>query len=253
MTSKIPWEKIYAFTLSCGSVHDLKAFSIEILSGLRKLCDFDQSLVYFLDGNGKVCNQYLMNIDKRWSTMYLEYYSKTDNGRYDLSKKVQEDPIKPSINIRAWKKEPDTEFIANYIHSRGINYSLGFVLFDLNGKPRTLFALDKERDENFSESELLTLSLAVPQLNNLHKNFFYQQANPKQNVDAIAWETTNLTTREVEIASLLCQGIAPATISQTLYISRATTYKHIAHIYEKLHVSSLQELLVRLLGQENPN
>jgi DNA-binding CsgD family transcriptional regulator len=45
--------------------------------------------------------------------------------------------------------------------------------------------------------------------------------------------------------------MTPTTISKSLYISKATTYKHIAHIYEKLHVSSLQELLVRLLQHEN--
>jgi len=250
MQSNIPWEKIYAFTLSCGNIHDRKAFSIEVLNGLQKLCVFDQALAYFLDSNGKVCNQYLMNIDKHFSTLYLEYYSKADNGRYSLIRDFDEDPAKPLINIRTWKKEPHTEFTTNYIRSLGIYYSLGFVLFDLNGKPRTLFALDKKHDENFAEVELSALSLAVPQLNNLHKNFFYHQADIK-NIESISWETTNLTAREIEIINLLCQGMTPTTISKSLYISKATTYKHIAHIYEKLHVSSLQELLVRLLQHEN--
>jgi len=116
----IPWQKIYEFTLSCGNVHELKAFSVEILSGLGELCYFDQSLVYFLDGNGKVCNQYLMNIDKKWSTMYLEYYSKTENGSYSPVKNLRENSTKPTINIRAWKNEPSTEFVSNYIHSRGL-------------------------------------------------------------------------------------------------------------------------------------
>ena len=147
----------------------------------------------------------------------------------------------------AWEKEPPTEFVSNYIHPRGVKYSLGFALFDLNGKPRTLFALDKTKDENFTETEFMTLSLAVPQLNNLHKNFFTQQTS-RQAVDQISWETTNLTAREIEIANLLCQGISPAVISQSLYISQSTTNKHIAHIYEKMHVSNLQELLVRLLA-----
>ena len=33
-----------------------------------------------------------------------------------------------------------------------------------------------------------------------------------------------------------------------LYISATTTRKHITHIYEKLKVSSMQELLVRLFN-----
>jgi len=243
----IPWQKIYEFILTCGNEHDLKAFSAEILVGLGALCDFDQSLVYFLDGNGKVYNQYLHNIDKQWSTMYLEYYSKSKTGYYSLVKNLRENPAKPTINIRAWEKEPPTEFVSNYIHPRGVKYSLGFALFDLNGKPRTLFALDKTKAENFTETEFMNLSLAVPQLNNLHKNFFTQQTS-RQAVDQISWDTTNLTAREIEITNLLCQGISPAVISQSLYISQSTTNKHIAHIYEKMHVSNLQELLVRLLA-----
>ncbi|WP_193708292.1 response regulator transcription factor [Alkalibaculum sporogenes] len=243
----ISWKKIYDFTLSCGNVHELKAFSVKILSGLESLCEFDQSLVYFFDGNGKVCNQYLANIDKQWSTLYLEYYSKTENGRYGLIKKMSEDPSVPTISVRSWNEEPTTEFVSNYIRSRGLKYSLGFVLYDIDGKPRTLFALDKTRDQKFRDNELTMIRLAVPQLNNLHKKFFCQQTS-RQNMDKISWETTNLTPRETEIANLLCQGVSPAIISKSLFISQSTTYKHIANIYDKMHVSTRQELLVRLLG-----
>ncbi|NTW71673.1 MAG: hypothetical protein HGA49_05465 [Eubacteriaceae bacterium] len=243
----IPWQKIYDFILSCGNVHERKDFCVEILSGLKKLCDFDQALIYFLDGNGKVSDQYLINIDKQWSTMYLEYYSKAESGFYNLMKNLRENPAKQNVKIRTWEKEPITEFVSNYIHPRGLKYSLSFVLYDINGKPRTLFVLDKTKDEYFTEKELKVLNLAVPLLNNLHKNFFFQQAI-RQGEGHISWETTNLTPREIEIANLLCQGVSPDSISKSLCISQATTYKHIAHIYEKMHVSTRQELIVRLLG-----
>jgi len=243
----IPWKKIYDFTLSCGNVHEWKSFSINVLYGLSELCNFDQSLVYFLDGNGKVCNQYLMNIDKQWSTLYLGYFSKTDNGCYSLEKSLQEAHNKPIVNIRAWEKESSTEFVPNYIRLRGLKYSLGFTLYDINGLPRSVFALDRTKDENFTDDELMALYLAVPQLNNLHKKFFSHQIS-RQGIDKISWETTNLTAREIEVANLLCQGVSPANISKSLYISQSTTYKHISNIYEKMHVSTRQELLVRLLG-----
>lgn len=243
----ISWKKFYNFILLCGNVHELKAFSVEILSNLRELCNFDQSSIYFLDGNGKVCNQYLMNIDKQWSAMYLEYYSKVENGNYGLERSFRENSAKPAINIRIWGEEPSTEFVTHYIGPRNLKYSLGFALFDINGMPRTVFALDKIRGENFTDDEFMTLCLAVPLLNNLHKNFFCQQTS-RQGVDQISWETTNLTDREIEITNLLCQGISPAIISESLYIAKSTTYKHISNIYEKMHVTTLQELLVRLLG-----
>lgn len=246
---ELPWKTMYDFLLACGNVHERKAFAIEILHGLREfqLCDFDQSLVYFLDGNGKVCNQHLMDIDKQWSTLYLEYYSKKESGSYSSTENLREHPSDSAIHIRTWDNEPKTEFVAHYIRSRGLKYSLGFVLYDLNGKPRTLFALDKTRDVPFSSKEQNVLNLLVPLLNNLHKNF-YSQASNRQEVDPSTWETSNLTPRELEVAQLLCQGVSPAAISKTLCITPATTNKHIAHLYEKLHVSNRQELLVRLLS-----
>ena len=95
-------------------------------------------------------------------------------------------------------------------------------------------------------AELELLSLAVPLLNNMQKKFYYQQTIAGAGRD-VAWETANLTPRETEIAKLLCQGVKPANISKALYISLPTAYKHISNIYEKMHVTSRQELLVKLL------
>lgn len=243
----IPWQKIYDFIISCGNTHDVKSFSIKVLSDIGELCDFDQALVYYLDGNRKVCNQYLVNIDKKWSNMYLEYYYRTDDSRFSLFKDVRENPTKPTINIRSWEEETSSEFVPDYIRSKGIKYSLGFVLYDINGMPRTVFALDRKKNENFTEDEFNALSLAIPQLNNLHKKFFCQQSS-RLSIDEISWETTELTPREIEIANMLCQGISPAIISKSLYISKSTIYKHISNIYGKMNVSTQQELLVRMLG-----
>ncbi len=62
-------------------------------------------------------------------------------------------------------------------------------------------------------------------------------------MNQIAWETTNLTSREVEIANLLCQGLTPETISKSLYIERSTANKHIYNIYKKMQVSSIQDTI----------
>ena len=246
-TLNVPWEKIYQIVLSCGNVHDLKTFSIKVLSELEQLCNIDQSLIYFLNGNGKVCNQYLKNIDKQWSNLYLEYYSKVDNGRYSLEKKdLRENSTHPIINIRVWENEDSNEFISEYINSRGVKYSLGFALFDLYGMPRTIFALDKKRNKNFTHDEFKTISMIIPLLNNLHKSFFYQETS-RINTYNVSWGTEDLTSREKEIVDLLCKGISPTNISKLLYITQATTNKHISNIYKKLNVSNIQELLVHLL------
>ena len=244
--ANIPWEELYDLILSCGNVHDPYGFAVAILSGLKKLCSFDQALIYFLDGNGKISNQYLMDIDEQWSNLYLGYYSTVDSRHYKTISEVRETPGQPLVGIATWDQEPDSEFISDYIRPRGLKCSLGFVLFDMNGLPRTIFALDKTREDRFSEAELAVLSLAIPQLNNLHKNF-YSRPTDRLGSGQNLWGNTNLTAREVEVANLLCRGVSPANISKALHITQSTAYKHIANIYKKMQVSTRQELLVRLL------
>lgn len=233
----INWKDIYNCVLECGNMDNLESFSAKVLSEIKKICDFDQGLVYYFNAKGEVYNQYLMNIEKQWSTIYIEYYSKIEDGLYGYEKKVTD-----TINIRDWKKEPPSEFISNYIYSRGLRYSLGFSLFDMNNRIRTLYAIDRTRVNKFTDTEINTLYLTVPQLNNLHRKFFISQEKNDG-----SWNMSILTEREKEIVNLLCQGISPDLISKTLYISRSTAYKHMASIYEKLQVSTVQELLVRLL------
>lgn len=237
-SSIIPWEKVYDFTLSCSYACTPKDFAVEIVSQMRNFCRFDKSLVYFMDGNHHICDQYLMNIDKDWSSLYIEYYSKTSFGYFNNIESYREIPYTPKIYQIDWKKEPKNDFTLNYIVAENLKFSLGFFLYDINGEPMTLIAFDNTRSNNFSDNEVLFLYTVFPLLNNLHKKFFYKRGY-SQVVEK------GLTDREKEIVDLLCQGVSPTNISKILYISPATTYKHIQNIYRKLQVSSIQELLAR--------
>lgn len=243
------WTKAYDFIYECGKAQDPKSFAIEILSNLKSLCPFDEAIIFFLDGNGKVYSQYLMNIDESWSTMYLEYYSRIEGQGYSFYRDVKEGPNRLVLGVRDWENERSEEFVPNLIRPRGLKFSCGFALHDLHGNRRTIFALDRVQNRNFSADELRNLHVVVPQLNNLHKNYFYQGFNLNA-VKKASWEIS-LTEREAQITNLLCQGVSPANISRTLHISQSTTNKHISNIYGKMHVSSKQELLVRMLNQRD--
>ena len=247
-TDQIPWEQIYKMTLSCGNAHKLEDFSLKILSELSVLCPYDQALVYFLNGNGNMYYQHLINMDVHWNEQYLVHYSTVAENQYNYKREFRESIKFSPIQLREWEKEPASEFLNDYIRPMKLKYSLGIPLFDNYGRLRTLFALDRICRLRYSEQELLFLKLVVPQLNNLHKNFFcYQkQENMTSNVN---WESLNLTQREIEVAKLLCEGASADNIGKTLYISTSTANKHIAHIYKKMKVSSKQELLFALLGK----
>lgn len=70
-------------------------------------------------------------------------------------------------------------------------------------------------------------------------NFFQQKAAPD--------ETSTLTKRELEILTHLAKGSQYKEIADTLQINPLTVRTHLHHIYEKLHVRSRTEAVVKFL------
>jgi len=242
------WKAIYDFVFECGKAHDPVSFAAEVITHMKKICAFEEALVYFFDGNGKICNQHLYNIADNYSETYVNCYAYDNDELHNCRKEnYRENPNKTMMKVIDWTVE-DTSFVNSLIRPRGLKYTLAFLLYDLDRNYRTIYAFDRLKMSNFSEQELLNVFHALPLLNNYHKKFFYTSKNVSV-IPQFSTETSNLTTREAEIANMLCQGISPANISKTLFISTATTYKHISNIYEKLNVSSQRELLTLLLRQ----
>ncbi|MCB1129611.1 MAG: response regulator transcription factor [Verrucomicrobiae bacterium] len=64
-----------------------------------------------------------------------------------------------------------------------------------------------------------------------------------------AGELETLTKREHEILALLAKGLAYKEIAEQLFISRGTVHRHLHAVYEKLHVQSGKEAVVKYLGR----
>src|SRR5579884_786592 len=62
-------------------------------------------------------------------------------------------------------------------------------------------------------------------------------------------ETSSLTKRELEILNHLAKGYQYKEIADSLGITLLTVRTHIHHIYEKLHVRSRTEAVVKFLGR----
>jgi DNA-binding CsgD family transcriptional regulator len=249
-TNTVLWREVYELVLTSGSVHDHKGFSKKLIHALESLVPFDQGRIYFVNENRKVADQYLVGIREEWVNAYHDYYSKIENGRYAVPvdrRAERQQGSWPVIGQREWQFCPKDEFVRDYVASLGLKYSIGFSMSDADNNSRTYFMLDRTTPVPFSNMEVMILNLALPQLNNLHINFFSKESEERR-LRRISWETTNLTPREIEVANLLCHGVKPAHISLKLNVTKATTYKHVAHIYEKMRVSSQRELLVKLLN-----
>ncbi len=170
------WEIINDYLLMCGSKHELYPFGITIVQELRNIIDFDNALVYYLDGNRKVYTQYCWNMAERWANVYREYYTRQGLGLYDVtSGESGEKEGKPYVLQINWKKviNPDLkEFVDDYIRPQGIVSTLSFPLSDTEAVPRTVFSLGRTRSREFEEKDMEFLRTVTPHLNNLHKNFF---------------------------------------------------------------------------------
>jgi DNA-binding NarL/FixJ family response regulator len=60
-------------------------------------------------------------------------------------------------------------------------------------------------------------------------------------------EDTKLTSRESEILNLLSQGFSNKEIAERMFVSVPTVRTHLSHIYEKLHVRSRTEAIIKFL------
>lgn len=245
----INWKQLYDITLECGKANNPNDFILALLDHVGSICRYDTASAYLLDGSGKLCGQHLRNIEERWSKIYLGYYINTDDQRYSLFRKtaISNPSGKTMLRIYDWDQEQSSEFVPDFVRARGLKFTCGFGFYDANNNLRMSVSLDRTHGDNFCANEIQILRLLVPQLNNLHKNFFYQGYASKAVKQASL--SSSLTARESQIAELLCQSVSPARISDTLHIAQSTTYKHIANIYEKMNVSSQRELLARLLNQ----
>lgn len=242
------WKTVYDIVLTCGRAHHPRAFAIDVVKNLHKVIGFDQSIVYFLDATGKTVGQYQKNVPERYGQLYLHYHMFLEGEKYPFGPN-RENPSHINLYLFDWAKTDyyPRDLMEEFIYSRKLTRSCDFPLYDLNGNYRLIISLDRVENRKFTEKELTNLYLTVDQLNNIYKNFFFRDET-LGNVSQADWAKWKLTAREIEIVDLLSQGMKPSGIADTLFISLATTYKHIQHIHEKMGISNNQELMVRLLN-----
>lgn len=243
----------YNLVLQCSQAHTPRSFSVKLLELLKQACPYDEAMVFFLNANGKVSGRYTVGIKDDWLDIFLDYYLNKIAAampNFNIYVGAREGSGFEFSQIIDWSTLPKSEFKSDYINARGLKYSCSFCFFDLAKAYRVIISLDRTRDVPFSELELNRLKLALPILNNMHRNFFYQGMDTDEHIIQTPWKVYGLTARETEVASFLCEGMTVQNVSAALCIAITTTYKHISHIFEKVGVSSQQELIVKLLNKK---
>ncbi len=243
----------YVILAECSQTKTPKEFVKKLLEMLDRACPYDEAVAFFFSANGKVEDRYLVRAKQERLDAFMNYYIDQiarDNSWFDLESAIKEHSGRQFSNIIDWTKEPDSETKHDYIDFYGLKYSWGFSFFDQTGSYRVTICLDRTTDKPFSEAEQNRVNLAMPILNNMYRNFFYQAMEMGEYFGRLPWEKYSLTKRERQIADLLCQGMTVQTISTILCISITTTYKHISNIFKKTKVKNQQELIVKLLNKK---
>lgn len=248
-SSELPWMKIHDFLLNIENIRDPKEFWVQVIKKIYLLIPYDQARIYFVNDNGEIYDEVLIGVEQRWSDVYLEYYSKIENGRYSIFTKIQNDRNSiPKLkgSVHDWTNYECNEFITDYIKPQGLNYSLGFGLHNADTFTKSVYSLDRTSRSGYTHEEIGIMSIIQPHLDNLQNLFVLALTNSYSNKNPEV--QMSLTKRESEIAELLCKGITPINISNKLFLSLPTVYKHIANIHTKLKVSNRQELLLKLIN-----
>ena len=201
----IPWEIGNEILLACGSVHTPYQFCVTVLERIRDIVPYDQGLFLMLDGNRKVIRSRFVGFSERWTSMYLNYYSKSRLSDFALDRDVIESREGCYVELLDWKSLDwiRDDFIINYIKPRRLNQSLSFTLFDLNGLPATAFSLDRLVDRTFTEDEIEVVTLMSAHLNNFYKNMFVRPQGQVRMWDRVLG-SDDLTHREREVLDLIC-------------------------------------------------
>ena len=240
VTKELPWKDIYDLTVQCCQFRDVRSFTISFLQEIRKMVDFDEALVFYLDGQQKFEDYYLYNINPKWVNLYLNYYSRADRGMYGIAQRDLEHL--DDVYVHRWKFEKSAEVIPDYVSPRNLVSSLGFSLHDGLESVRTVIAFDRLTSVPFSEYEIELIRAVRKLLDCYHRLLLGVSARP----DGGKLETHLLTARENEVLNLLRQGLTPANIAHILHITVPTTNRHISNIYKKLKVNSRGELMAKI-------
>ena len=155
---------------------------MQVIKKIHRLIPYDQARVYFVNDSGKICDQVLIGVDQTWSDVYLEHYSRIENGRYSIPNRGYLIPNRiergrysfPDLegSVYDWTSYNGDEFMTEYIRPQRLSYSAGFAFHDADGLIKSVYMLDRTGRNEYTRREIDIMSVVQPHLDNLHRNLF---------------------------------------------------------------------------------
>ena len=112
---ELPWMKINDYLLEIGDEREPRNFCIKAFETINILIPFDTGMLYLLRDDLKPKEQILIEMSRKMSDEYLEYYSKLHGGRFSYLQVIPHE-----ID---WDTIDDCEYKFDFIRPKGINHS----------------------------------------------------------------------------------------------------------------------------------
>lgn len=242
------WPQIHDYLAEVGAAKNVDQFASLVLTGIGRLIPFDTNGVFgVIDAAGIASIRCTVAEPGKWISRFNQYYWR----------------LLPEIGLKSvqtgiinWRDYRSTEYVTDFLKPQGIWYSIGAICLGRSEHSTGWLVLHRSKSGPvFDEHDKFILDVIQPHLSNLYNLYVKLAASSQTSRDAddLKAEYQRLTKREAEVAALLCKGFNTELIGSLLVISPRTVHKHIENIFEKLRVTSRQELLVKLIGMKPGN
>jgi DNA-binding CsgD family transcriptional regulator len=240
---RVSWRRINDFIATAGSARNFDEFSDRVIDSIGDLIPFDLNHVFVNREKNNLIESYKAPADiDKWIRLLNDQYSSMF-------------PVPDCAGICSYFDVRDTPLYAEFLRPQGIHSSICiFRHRHLNSS--TLMMVNRaSKRQQFREHDQAVCRIIQPHLSNLC-GLYTMLENREEQPDAfdIRSEFGMLTHTEAEIVAMLCRRYSTGMIETRLLIRRATVYKHIENIFNKLRVCSRQELVKKVLhGFGNDN
>jgi DNA-binding CsgD family transcriptional regulator len=240
-----PWSAILDYLKGIGSERSSDGLLEAAISRIRSLVSYDFAQAVFLDEEThRFSRMRSVDLPDSFAASYPLYFD-SQRGRFSRTRMSGNDKLFRTTS----KPFMRTAFGAEWVKPLGVEHSAGIAIDGENGRCLALLILYRSgRSMGFASREMAIFSLIEPLISNLF--FCLRQGRRAPAMARVEDEVEGfpqLTPREREIVAELCKGSATRDLSDRLYISPNTLYRHINNVYEKLEVSNRQALIAKVL------
>lgn len=240
----LPCMTVLSFLEAVGSKRCTYRMCNTILSELKGLVPYDTGYLFIFDPHGRISSCSTENVDERSKKHYFNYFVKIDPRRLNT-------PFDARGMYSDWKDYEESEFYFDFGKKEKVHFSAGLQFHYSDGRLMGILFITRSGPVGFGSQELRFLDLVHSHLEN-----FLSLVSGSELLNRVFMDHTDrrrvlntLTPREKQVVALISRGVHTKEIGSYLLIRTSTVYRHVSNIFEKVNVSSREELMALIGGR----